>query len=380
LDWHYKSAEDCKNKYYSGRARELETAVVKTREGLVFRREEYFATHVIDVSKDPEEEKPQYRTETRYKWPQIDNPMNDSQRAWNKFMSESHPKEEPVEGRYCDDSGSYEIGLTGADFVSITVNNGTYCHGAAHGFGGTGSIKRILSENRDIVSSDVFKAGTGWEDALEKFLIESFKSQGKEDADYSRLKNEIANPRSWNISSGGLQINLGELNGHAHGEYIAKISWQELKPHLTDNSSVIAAVNSAIADQTEAETAVKQFLASQSRDEEGIHETAVAQGRGLMDLDNDGQPEIVLVWQTLGPTYWRNTLTAFSKISGKYKDISSVPLGSEAKLFMVNKDGIIRIDQRAKGPKDAICCPTVETHQLYKLQNGSLTEVEWPRH
>lgn len=248
LDWHYNSADDCKNKYYANRAKELESAVVKTAEGLVFRREEYFSTHMVDVSQNLEDGTPKYRTETRYGWPQIDNPVSDAQRAWNKLMSEKHPRDEPVEGKYCDDRSDYEIGLTSPDFISIKLNDSMYCHGAAHGFGGTRIVNRILSENRGIVSNDIFRDDTGWKNVLEKLSIESFEDQGKDEADYSRLKNEIANTTSWSILSDGLYINFGELNGYAQGEYIAKISWQELKPYLADKSSVMTAIHSAISD------------------------------------------------------------------------------------------------------------------------------------
>jgi hypothetical protein len=120
----------------------------------------------------------------------------------------------------------------------------------------------------------------------------------------------------------------------------------------------------------DADAVVKTFLAAQHTDEEH----AQAQGRAIADLNSDGKPEIVLVWTTLGPTYWHNTLTVFSETSGRYKPVSSLQLNGEARLSSV-KDGVIAVNQTMYGKNDSICCPTVKKLMNYRWNGNKLSDV-----
>jgi hypothetical protein len=113
--------------------------------------------------------------------------------------------------------------------------------------------------------------------------------------------------------------------------------------------------------QHAADTIVKSFLAARRTHEEN----AQAQGSVIADLNGDGKPEIVLVWTTLGPTYWHNTLTVFSQTSGKYKPVSSLELNGEARLSSA-KDGVIVVKQTMYAKDDPICCPTVKKLMNYR--------------
>ena len=127
--------------------------------------------------------------------------------------------------------------------------------------------------------------------------------------------------------------------------------------------------------QYEVDALIKNFLSSQSDTNPVTYELAQSAGSAVADLNNDGRPEIVLVWTTLGKTYWRNTLTIFSTIGHGYKPIISLPLNGEAKLSSV-KDGIIFVDQKIAAAKDPICCPTINKQMKYRWVQNELSEVK----
>lgn len=125
------------------------------------------------------------------------------------------------------------------------------------------------------------------------------------------------------------------------------------------------------SDQKDADAAIEKFLASNKSDSEG----AESQGSAVADLNGDGKPEIILVWTTMGPTYWHNTLTVFTKTSGGYKPVASSPLTGEAKSPSA-KGGIIFVDQVVYAKKDPLCCPTIKKRAKYRWLGKKILEVK----
>ena len=134
--------------------------------------------------------------------------------------------------------------------------------------------------------------------------------------------------------------------------------------------SLFARAAPALA-QGDADAAVKRFLASKKTAEE----SADSAGSAVGDLDGDGEPELVLVWTTLGPTYWHDTLTVFSKATGAYKPFASFDLNGDAKLSSV-KGGVITVDQTMYAKTDPICCPTVKKMMRYRLVGKKISPVK----
>ena len=122
--------------------------------------------------------------------------------------------------------------------------------------------------------------------------------------------------------------------------------------------------------QNDADEAIKKFLSSQKSDGEDTD----SQGSTVADLNGDGKPEIVLVWTLLGPTYWRNTLTVFSKSAGGYNPVASFQLTGEANLSSV-KDGLITLDQKVYAKNDPVCCPTIKKKAKYRWAGKKISEV-----
>ncbi|MCE9507586.1 MAG: hypothetical protein K8R48_04630 [Alphaproteobacteria bacterium] len=127
--------------------------------------------------------------------------------------------------------------------------------------------------------------------------------------------------------------------------------------------------------QHEVDSLIKSFLLSQSNTDPALAESAESQGNAVADLNNDGKPEIILVWTTLGKTYWRNTLTVFATMGHGYTLINSLPLKGEAKLSSV-KDGIIFVDQTMPAKDDPVCCPTLKRQMKYQWIEYKVSELK----
>jgi hypothetical protein len=127
----------------------------------------------------------------------------------------------------------------------------------------------------------------------------------------------------------------------------------------------------AQGDASDADAAVKRFLSSKKT----ADESAESAGSAVGDLDGDGKPELALVWTTMGPTYWSNTLTVFSKSTGAYKPLASFDLDGMAQLSSV-KGGVISVDQTVYAKGDPICCPTVKKMMRYRLVGKKISQVK----
>jgi hypothetical protein len=123
--------------------------------------------------------------------------------------------------------------------------------------------------------------------------------------------------------------------------------------------------------QNDADEAIQRFLSSQKSKDE----SAESQGTAVADLNGDGKSDIVLVWTLLGPTYWHNTLTVFTKTAAGYKPAASFPLTGEAKLSSV-KGGIIFVDQNVFAKNDPLCCPSVKKRLKYRWLGKKILEVK----
>ena len=124
-------------------------------------------------------------------------------------------------------------------------------------------------------------------------------------------------------------------------------------------------------EQKDADEAVKKFLSSQKSETEN----AETQDTALADLNGDGKSELVLLWTLMGPTYFHQTLTIFSKTAEGYTPAASMPLTGEAKLLSV-KTGIILVEQKVLAKNDPLCCPSIKKQVKYRLVGKKISEVK----
>ncbi|SRR5258706_15254097 len=123
-------------------------------------------------------------------------------------------------------------------------------------------------------------------------------------------------------------------------------------------------------DDKGAKLVISKFLASQ-KSEQG--EPSAGQ-HAIVDLDGDGKPDIVLLWDLMGPTTAWPKLTIFLDQGKNYRTLTTDLNGQTQKLTV--KGPTILVDTLILGPKDPRCCPTVKRQVAFRWANGKLTTLK----
>lgn len=92
------------------------------------------------------------------------------------------------------------------------------------------------------------------------------------------------------------------------------------------------------------------------------------------DLNGDGlfDAAVILATNTGGTGIFRD-LHAMLNREGQAVDVAAIVLGDRVQIkSLAIQEGEIVVDMMMHGPKDGLCCPTVEVVQTYKLQGHNL--------
>lgn len=119
-------------------------------------------------------------------------------------------------------------------------------------------------------------------------------------------------------------------------------------------------------DENGAKLVITKFLASQKSNNGDASEAQHV----INDLNGDGKPDIILMWNVLGPTYFFPKLTIFLDQGRTYRALTADLKGQTQKLTVKGPD--IVIDTLMPGPKDPRCCPTLKRQLRYRWAGGKL--------
>lgn len=137
-------------------------------------------------------------------------------------------------------------------------------------------------------------------------------------------------------------------------------------------ASLCARAHAVAPDTDQARRIAEQFLATKQATA-SPQEAYEAGEIATVDLNGDGEAEVVVLWTMLGPTYWHHGVTVLARSGQRYVPSGEAeePLGSVE--GMVVRNGIIELKTKWPGPNDARCCPTVPKTLRYRWSAGRLT-------
>jgi uncharacterized protein len=162
-------------------------------------------------------------------YPQIENPRNENEKAWNNFLFKKVTNFMPDED--CQQiHDNYTVSFSNKHLISVKRSNITYTEGApmpaqAEAEG----LSWLLESRRELKAEDLFNGTADWRDKLRELAV-----QQMENHEYSEeLKNIVASPSLWEISKDGLGF-LSFFNAAGYGtDPFVVIKWETLKPYLS---------------------------------------------------------------------------------------------------------------------------------------------------
>ncbi len=119
-------------------------------------------------------------------------------------------------------------------------------------------------------------------------------------------------------------------------------------------------------DDAGAKAVIARFMGSQKI--EGMDTSA--RQHVVADLNNDGNPDIVLLWDALGPTFGYSKMSIFLDQGKNYRTLTTDLAGQVENLAV--KGSTIMVDTLLPRPKDPRCCPTLKKRMVYQWTGGKL--------
>jgi len=123
-------------------------------------------------------------------------------------------------------------------------------------------------------------------------------------------------------------------------------------------------------DDNGAKAVIAKFMGSQKI--EGMDLSA--RQHVIADLNGDGRPDIVLLWDALGPTFGYSKMSIFLDQGKNYRTLTA-DLGGQVEKLTV-KGSTILVDTLMPGPNDPRCCPSKKTQQRYQWTQGKLVMLK----
>lgn len=232
----YALPAQCVRELYRARLEDMRTAAVKIGPFL-FSRIDYF------YAKKRKGHARAYRGETAY--PRIDNPMNDTARAWNAKMA----KWKSAAGdNICGDGIPGEVNnifkITSATQTAISVQTKADidCDISSRTAEDYQDVTYILAPRlRLLKAADLFAADKPWQAFLARKVLHALEQDDTDaarDADAKALVEIVSTPKSWALSTKGLVITIDPeevLLPYAGGTVDVRVPWRELRPFMASS-------------------------------------------------------------------------------------------------------------------------------------------------
>ncbi|KAA6461142.1 DUF3298 domain-containing protein [Acidobacteria bacterium AB60] len=243
----------CLGGEYSARERDLKQ-VMRAGDAVIFTR-----AHFLYKAGSPREESngdndPGFGYGVLH-WPQMDvtvGQLDAAHAAWNRAVKKEaaelavglHPASKvatfdtAVEAAGTIDA-FFAVDAINDRFIDVGFSDMGYGWGAAHPLTAHVSFLWWLDRGRELKVSDVFKAGSGWEDKLTELAIRSLRAQPDlqdmlEEHIEKAVKESVTDAATWTVTRDSLTITFGQyaVAAYAAGMPEAKIAWDAVRPYL----------------------------------------------------------------------------------------------------------------------------------------------------
>lgn len=223
----------CMRASLADRLRDADQAVEQLG-GFTFQRRERIGVEAIDPAKAPPawpEDGPKALA-FRLAWPVIDAPGNAAAQRFNALAAQQRRFDA---ADHTEESTQYAIAYAGKSLISVRFETYDFTPGTAHPNGGVKALNVLMTTGEPLKALDIFKAGSGWEEALTDGamagLAPAFAELG-EAPPRDRVRSAAIRPEAWIIRDGDLTllINGDSLGGaYSIGTQEIKIPWANLQ-------------------------------------------------------------------------------------------------------------------------------------------------------
>jgi hypothetical protein len=237
--------QSCLESEFRSRAQDAESAVQQVG-GYTFQRMELVdatpvTAEIAEASGLGEDAPPAISRDIRF--PRIDGDQTPEIQHFNQLVAQQPQfRLEDATNEVVD----YQIAYAGPEIISVRFNMSTDTLGAAHPNNSTKAVTVMMREGRPLQESDVFRAGSGWEDFITTRSVRDITRQFSDydfDPPERDVRESATKPHLWLVTERGLVILFPPYSfggPYALGGADVTIPWSELRPYL--NSSAPAPI------------------------------------------------------------------------------------------------------------------------------------------
>lgn len=169
------------------------------------------------------------------RFPRIDGEQTPAIRRFNELVAQE-PQYRLQDAT--NESVDYTIAFAGPELISVRFNVAADTLGAANVSTTVKAVTVLMEEGRALQASDVFRAGSGWENFITDRAVQAIS---REFSDYPNFPprrdvyETATKPHLWLVTERGLLMLFPPLSfggSHADGGTEVTIPWSDLRPYL----------------------------------------------------------------------------------------------------------------------------------------------------
>ncbi|UPT62478.1 MAG: RsiV family protein [Hyphomonadaceae bacterium JAD_PAG50586_4] len=169
------------------------------------------------------------------RFPRIDGQQTPAIQRFNELVAQSPQfRLEDATNEVVD----YRIGYAGPELISVRFDMANDTLGAAHGNNTSKAVTVLMTEGRALAATDVFRAGTGWEQFLTQRAVAEISRQYREDGfvpPERDVQESVTKPHLWLITEQGLTLLFPPYSfgaPYVMGGTEVSIPWADLRQYL----------------------------------------------------------------------------------------------------------------------------------------------------